>query len=258
MILRYLLLYIVVLSLAVAASRFVPWWGSLIIIPATLIGLIWFTWWRIKRFFRKAVTVGLEMAGHALKGATVTVHRVSAAERPEFDDDEDIEYDDELTRPTRWVSVEMTVRPDPTLTAPSVDGVDEDDFDDDIDDWRYWEPSTFVLVGADAPDHRPGQKLVDYLVTPTATPHLIEQLSDDGETVVAFRNLFVDDEEFDGDPVLPSAEDDDALDDQSAVTDVDHHAGSCRVRIIFGVPDAIGAQAKLRYATHDFAFIDLP
>lgn len=239
---------IAVLTLVVVASRWLPWWAAAVLIPASVLGMIGYGWWRVKRWWSQTLKEGVEVQTLVLRGATVHIHGVQLVEPPphiramdedeEDEDDEDADDDEDddegpLVDPAslevdRYVSVEMTVVPDPS----ALEGLDP--AAERPTPERTWDPMAFDLAAIDCP-----KPSLLGMFAASSTARMVECL-DDGGTVL--RTIEADSEDEDGEKAS------------------DHHIeGPSRLRVLFAVTRNLADRVKLRYCfVEDLTTITLP
>jgi hypothetical protein len=148
-----LLMVLILVGVPVLASRFLPWWGTSLVILGEAVLLVVVApkliAWGIKRF-----AIGLfKTKSEVLKGAQVHVHSVALADEPadsevvdgdsdeseESDEDEsdepeneDDESDEEISR---YVQIDFTLTPMPGTSK-----------------MKHWEPDELMLVPFDLPN----------------------------------------------------------------------------------------------------------
>ncbi len=119
------------ITLPVATAPYVPWWGTLLIILGELV-LLRYTFFKILGLmFGMFVSVGLRLGTRGMRDARVDVHSIAVVPPPgpeaivkresgSVDEDEDDEAAPEADAPgTRYVKLDCTVTPSPTLRASS-------------------------------------------------------------------------------------------------------------------------------------------
>lgn len=237
----YLLAVILLLTVAIVFSTHLPWWGAILLIFATFVVIIKGTILLVKRWFRKAMKQGLAEMGKPLDGATVTINSVTVTDQPptyvpdDDDEDEDEEDEDEhdvfpnvpdLT-PVRWIAIDMTVN------TPPLEAGDTGEHE--------WTPQAFVLVPYNANPPGDGSRMMDLFLMRQAMAHYVEHLSLDGSEVT-WQSPTVDEE--------ADAEDGEDLEGSCS--------GTCRVRLVFGIPEEMPRTVKLRYAMHEFCELEIP
>ncbi len=107
--------------------KFLPWWASVGMIIAGLVGLVWGGKFLFKRFFMGAFGA----KGKVLAGADVTVHQIRPANPPTVEEEEEEEEFDRSQ--FDWYYLDVTITPGPSSGK-----------------FTHWEPGEMCLVGLDA------------------------------------------------------------------------------------------------------------
>lgn len=129
------LVLVVFAALFVIAIKFLPWWVSLLLVLAIVLGIRFGTGYLLKRL----LTLPFKAKGKALAGATVDVHTVELAALPVrkriSEDEDDVYLRDEQAedRQLTWYFLDLTITP-----KGKTEG------------FKFWEPGELLFVGMDA------------------------------------------------------------------------------------------------------------
>lgn len=216
------LLLAFVILIPVVASRYLPWWGTLLVVLAEIVLLVT-SIPRLAKFGFKRLAISLFLTkSRVLRGAMVEVHAIDAVPAParpvpdgnggpaaeDAPADAAAADDDPPEPPRRHVRVDLTVTP--------LGGASR---------MRFWDPSDLLLVTHDAPplDPMTGDPGPDEAAT--GSPRDIRLVDPDtgGEDEVE-----------------------------------DKLTGRTRLRVVFAVPLAMTGRVKLRYYFEDVGELTLP
>jgi hypothetical protein len=128
------LIFVILFILAVLlvlAIKFLPWWASVLLLVAGVLGVRW----GAKYLLRKVFILPFKMKGQALAGAALQVHSIESAPMPEistdFAEEEATEYEN-----LRWYWLDVTIVPAPASTTSAAGFV-------------AWSPGDLLLVPPD-------------------------------------------------------------------------------------------------------------
>jgi hypothetical protein len=163
-----LLSVIVLIGLPVLASRFLPWWGTCLVIIGEGIGLVVVAP-KLVAFGIKRFAVGLfKTKSQVLKGAAVHIHNVELTEKPvdetgalpdQTDDEEP--GDSEPADDVRYVLIDFTLTPMPGGSKMT-----------------HWEPDELMLVPFDLPNDA---KEDDHLSASIVRMKMIDEIGNESE-----------------------------------------------------------------------------
>lgn len=220
---KYLILafFAIVIAVPVAASYFLPWWGTLLAIVGEVIFLGITVPALVKYGFKKFAMGLFESKSKVLRKAQVELHRCEATTKPGGDKgmlpendgsarELEREYGDtEQKYETRgYVLIDCTITPKQKYAVPMT----------------HWDPVDFALV--------PYSK-------PTGINHMDEDMQDDegqlaSVNMVDSNGVELEDSEF------------------------DKIAGPMRLRFVFDCPESLVGRTKLRYYFEGIGDIRLP
>ncbi|MCB9850547.1 MAG: hypothetical protein H6817_07565 [Phycisphaerales bacterium] len=259
---KHIFVIVAMLVAAIVASRYLPWWGAILLILATLGMMVAYVKWSLKRWWRNTTGQGMDMVARPLVGAAVTLHDVRVVTPPpdvleheremyepddDDDDDEDADEDDavdlERLRPAYYVAVDMTITPAADL--PPLPDLYEDDPPENT-----WSPSNFRLVPHDAGLSTGMLDAMGFGSTPQAIAFKSEQLDANGEPITPPPGATAQAADA---TLATNAESDDATDIAE-----DEIKGPARVRVIFGIRSDFPQRTKLRYWVEDLCELKLP
>ena len=212
-----LVVFLLVVAYCVAAFRLLPWWGAMLAVAGLAIFLVYalprLAVLAAKGWLRRKVEGLMEAKSGVLAGAEVEVHSVAWIDAPPESD---------VAGPL--LRIEATVRPADRPAAGEVRAAGATPM-------RFWDPSDFALVPADAP---PVREAMREAAARDGDPDLIDAEAEPG-AVLDVR-------------VLEAGEERPA----------DKVAGVRRVAWSFAAPPSLGGRAKLRYFLEDFPALDVP
>ncbi len=220
MVKAYLIFVLLAMTAIIVASRWLPWWAALVLIPGSFLFFVWLAIALIKHGARKLLSAALEDQSLVLRGATVTIHGVAPCEIPEeFAESETFEDEDaDRSEPDgRYVCVEMTVHPDPGGVSASREKLEEGG--------GKWMPIIFTLMEPGTVLDPKTQGVMAMFSIPQARAVTVDRT--DGESAV----------DFDGDMLIE---------------------GPARVRVTFHVPDGVEGRVAVRYQLLELAEITVP
>lgn len=225
MVKAYLIFVLIAMSAIIVASRWLPWWAGLILIPGSFLFFIWLAIALIKFGARKLLQASLEDQSLVLRDATVTVHSVTDCEAPTdpntFDEEEGEPIDLSMLG-DRFVCVDMTVHPEPTSVADSREKVEEVG--------GMWYPVLLSLMEPGVVLDPKSQGVMAMFSIPQARALRVERVDADGNSKV----------------VGSDADDEMVID------------GPARVRVTFAIPAELGERVAVRYHLIELAEITLP
>ncbi|MEZ6242374.1 MAG: hypothetical protein R3B57_04960 [Phycisphaerales bacterium] len=241
----YLIFVLLAICAVIVGSRWLPIWAAALVVPGTVLFFIWLTWRLIRRWWRVTMATEMRKASAIMRGAVVTIHRVElAAAPPDFLELSEAEQvDGEVDGPDRWVSIDMTVRPDPAAEA-----VSRRVEDDELDMGR-WQPSQFSLVPIGTETDPLKRGIMAMWTGLQGNAFKAERIDgDEGERAI---------DALAGDPTTAIEPRDEDPDEQR---DPDEFMieGPARVRVLFAIPAELPTQVSLRYLTLDLAEVTLP
>lgn len=220
MVKAYLIFVLLAMTAIIIASRWLPWWAGLILIPGSFFFFVWLAIALIKFGARRLLQSSLEDQSIVLRGATVTVHGVAPCQAPvdtnAFDNNEDEDIDLSVLG-DRFVCVEMTVHPDAASVADSRERVE--------DGGGRWCPVLFSLMEPGVVLDPKSQGVMAVFSIPQARAVHAERVGEAGTT----------------------SEDDDL-----------QIEGPARVRVTFAVPEGVAGRVAVRYHLLELAEITLP
>lgn len=130
---KFLLFIALSLAAVFLVFKFLPWWVGVICIVGAVFSLAWIAPFILRRAFLGP----FKLKSKTLSGAQITLHDVSTAAPPEFDEDdnteEDLQDQHEEVSQFNWHKLDVTITP-----ADGTDG------------FAHWEPGELLLVGPDA------------------------------------------------------------------------------------------------------------
>lgn len=224
MVKAYLIFVLIAMSAIIVASRWLPWWGALIVIPGSFLFFIWLAIALIKFGARNLLQSSLEDQSLVMQGATVTVLDVVACEAPEdpeaFDDPECAEEEDPdlMAALGRYVRVDLSVHPDPQSVANSRQKLEDDE-------GGTWMPYLFTLMEPGAVIHPKSQGVMAMFTIPQAR-------------VVKAEHVDVE--------TTPAEEEDLTIE------------GPAQIQLTFLVPPELEGRVAVRYQLLELAEITLP
>ena len=208
----------VLIAIPAVAARFLPWWGTLLVIVAE-VSLLVVGGPKLAVFAFKQFAMGLfNRKSRALRGARVRVHRVEPTEKPasltesESPAEEDDETDDEPETPgepeepddRHYVLVEFTITPQANPAA-----------------MEYYDTSELMLIPYDAE--------VDKSEDPTS-----------GDHAASVAEQWLIDESG------------------KATSDFDKLTGPARLRTVFACPPTLHGRVKFQYYFEAFGDLMIP
>ena len=231
----YLIFVLLAMTAIIIASRWLPWWGALIVIPGSFLFFVWLAIALIKFGARKLMQASLEDQSIVLRGASVTVHSVTACQAPidpnTFDEEENEPVDLSILG-DHFVRVDMTVHPDPTSVANSREKVEEVG--------GKWSPVLFTLMESGVVLDPMSQGVMAMFSIPQARAVHVERWNDHA-------------------PVDVSVHDEDLLNESWCDKENDLLIdGPARVRVTFAVPSELSGRVALRYHLLELSEITLP
>lgn len=138
-----LLVLAALVAILVAAVRYLPWWGILLTLAGEALALYLGFKFAFQRLLTAVFMIPFKAKGAVLKGATIEVHSIEAAEAPpalqdESPEDEDEDPKSESPRPPApprvYHRLDVTITPRP----PTGRG------------FQFWEPGDLTLMPAKA------------------------------------------------------------------------------------------------------------